>query len=310
MQYITIIEAQKKWGISQSKIRKLIKENRIEGVVKIGNTWNIPANASEPIDQRTIKNKFIMNYDIELLKEVDYLNLILNQERPFPKNTLQSLKDSLNLEFIYNSNAIEGNTLTLRETQIALEGITIGGKTIREHLEAINQEHAIHFLEELIKDKQGITEWNIKNIHAIILKDIDHENAGKYRTENVVIKGAEYISPDYIILQELMEKFFLNIKKWEKFHPIVKASLIHGELVKIHPFIDGNGRTSRLITNLSLMQDGYLPIIVKKENRLEYYEALDKAHTKGDYSNFINLILKLEKEVLDKYIQLLKIKVI
>lgn len=121
----------------------------------------------------------------------------------------------------------------------------------------------------------------------------------------MLLKGAEHIPPNYILVPELMEQFILNIQQWKKFHPIIKASIIHGELVKIHPFIDGNGRTSRLITNLSLMQDGYLPIIVKKENRLEYYESLDKAHMQKNYSDFINLLLKLERDILYKYIQLL-----
>ena len=132
--------------------------------------------------------------------EVDKLNKKLNSKRPISKETLKSLKDSINLEWTYNSNGIEGNTLTLRETQIVLEGITVDGKSLKKHLEVINHEQAILFLDDIVKDKEPITEWNIKNIHQLILKDMDNKNVCKYREENVRIKGAYHIPPDYLIL--------------------------------------------------------------------------------------------------------------
>ncbi|MFR5683096.1 MAG: Fic family protein [Clostridia bacterium] len=245
-----------------------------------------------------------MNLDDNYFNEVDKLKKELDSKRPISKATLKSLKESINLEWTYNSNGIEGNTLTLRETQVVLEGITIGGKSIKEHLEVINHEKAILYLDDLVKDKKPITEWNIKNIHQLILKGIDNENAGRYRRENVTIKGATHIPPDYIKVPELMEKLILNYETWKKYHHIIQAALLHGELVKIHPFIDGNGRTSRLLMNLDLMNNGYNPVIIKKENRLEYYEVLDKAHTIGDYTDFIKLVTKLEIEMLKKYLKL------
>ena len=160
-------------------------------------------------------------------------------------------------------------------------------------------------MDDLIKDKEPITECNIKNIHQLVLKEIDDDNAGKYRDENVKIKGATHIPPDYLIVPELMEKLIINYEDWKKYHPIIRAALLHGELVKIHPFVDGNGRTSRLVMNLSLMNSGYLPVIVKKEKRLEYYNALDKAHTTGDYTDFVKLVNELEIEMLNKYLELL-----
>ena len=196
--------------------------------------------------------------------------------------------------------------MTLRETQVVLEGITVGGKTIKEHLEAINHEKAILFLEELVKDENAITEWNIKNIHGLVLKEIDNENAGKYRYSNVKIKGAKYLPPDYLKVPELMEKLILNYNSWKDYHPIIRASLLHGELVKIHPFIDGNGRTSRLVMNLSLMKDGYVPIIIKNEDRLKYYEALDKAHVSNDYTDFIKIVVKAVFKTLEEYFNIIK----
>ncbi len=308
MEFMTTKEAVEKWNISERRIRKLLQDGRIEGAVKVGNSWNIPIDADKPVDKRIIKpddNKFIIDLDDNYFDEVDSLKKELDSKRPISKETLKSLKESINLEWTYNSNGIEGNTLTLRETQVVLEGITVGGKSIKEHLEAINHEKAILYLDDLVKDKNPITEWNIKNIHQLILKDIDNENAGRYRKENVTIKGATHIPPDYLKLPELMEKLILNYNTWDEYHPIIKAALLHGELVKIHPFVDGNGRTSRLLMNLDLMNSGYNPVIIKKESRLKYYEALDKAHTTGNYTDFVKLVTELEVEMIKKCLGLL-----
>ena len=308
MNYMTTKEAVEKWNISERRIRQLLAEDRIEGAVKVGNSWNIPIDATKPVDKRIIKpddSNFIIDLKEDFFSEVDKLKEMLDKKRPLSKETIKSLKESVNLEWTYNSNGIEGNTLTLRETQVVLEGITVGGKSIKEHLEAINHEKAILYLDEIVKDENPITEWNIKNIHQLILKDIDNENAGRYRKENVTIKGAIHIPPDYLKIPELMEKLILTYNTWSGYHPIVRASLLHGELVKIHPFIDGNGRTSRLLMNLDLMNSGYNPVIIKKESRLKYYEALDKAHTTGNYTDFVKLVTKLEVEMLKKYLELL-----
>ena len=257
-------------------------------------------NCNKPDD-----NNFTIDLDDNYFDEVNSLKKELDSKRPIPKETLKSLRESINLEWTYNSNGIEGNTLTLRETQVVLEGITVGGKSIKEHLEAINHEKAILFLDDLVKDNEPISEWNIKNIHQLILKDIDNENAGRYRKENVTIKGATHIPPDYLKVPELMEKLILTYNTWSEYHPIIQAALLHGELVKIHPFVDGNGRTSRLLMNLVLMNKGYNPVIIKKESRLKYYEALDKAHTTGDYTDFVKLVNASEIEMLNKYLELL-----
>ncbi len=308
MEFMTTKEAVEKWNISERRIRQLLQDGRIDGAVKVGNSWNIPADADKPIDKRIIKpddNKFIIDLDDNYFDEVDSLKKVLDSKRPIPKETLKSLRESINLEWTYNSNGIEGNNLTLRETQVVLEGITVGGKSIKEHLEAINHEKAILFLDDLVKDNEPISEWNIKNIHQLILKDIDNENAGRYRKENVTIKGATHIPPDYLKVPELMEKLILTYNTWSEYHPIIQAALLHGELVKIHPFVDGNGRTSRLLMNLVLMNNGYNPVIIKKESRLKYYEALDKAHITGNYTDFVKLVTKLEIEMLKKYLELL-----
>lgn len=308
MEFMTTKDAVKKWNISERRIRQLLQDGRIEGAIKNGNSWNIPIDAVKPLDKRVIKADnldFIIDLDENYFDEVDKLKSELDSKRPIPKETLRSLEESINLEWTYNSNGIEGNTLTLRETQVVLEGITVGGKSIKEHLEVINHEKAILYLNDLVKEKNPINEWNIKSIHRLVLKDIDDENAGRYRRENVTIKGATHIPPDYLKVPELMEKLVLSHENWKGFHPIIQAALLHGELVKIHPFVDGNGRTSRLLMNLDLMNHGYNPVIIRKEDRLEYYEALDKAYRTGDYTDFIQLIIKIEIEILKKYLELL-----
>lgn len=301
-----IKEASKKWRISERRIRQLIQDGRIEGAKKIGTTWDIPDNINKPIDKR-IKdtNNFKIELSEDYFEEIDGKLAILNSKRPLLKKTVKSLQEAINLEWTYNSNGIEGNTLTLKETKVVLEGITIGGKSVREHLEVINHESAIEYLEQLLKDKNEISEWSIKCLHQLILRGIDNFNAGKYRTENVMISGANHRPPEYIKVPELMEKLIINYKKWTKYHPIIRAVLLHGGLVKIHPFIDGNGRTSRLIMNMELMSKGYVPVIIKKENRLKYYEALDKAHTTGNYTDFVKIVVEAENEMLNKYLEVI-----
>ena len=306
MNFMTIKEASEKWDISERRIRQLIQDGRILGAKKIGAAWYISNDAGKPIDKR-VKEEIEFKIDLpeDYFKEVDEKLTKLNSKRPLSKEATESLQNAINLEWTYNSNGIEGNTLTLKETKVVLEGITIGGKSVKEHLEAINHENAIEYLEGLTKDKSEISEWNIKGLHQLILKGIDDDNAGRYRNHDVIISGAQHRPPQYIKVPELMEKLIMNYDEWDKYHPIIRAALLHGELVKIHPFIDGNGRTSRLIMNMDLMRSGYVPVIIKKDNRLKYYEALDKAHTTGDYTDFVKLVTEAENEMLDRYLEVI-----
>ena len=296
MKYMSSVEASEKWKISDRRIRVLCSEGRIEGALKIGRNWSIPADADKPADAReTYKKNYIgLAYDFTT---IDSLKETIDKHRPFSKRLAESLHEKLIVEWTYHSNAIEGNTLTLSETKVVLEGITIGGKSMVEHLEAINHREAILFIEELITNKEPLSEWNIKNVHSLILRGIDHANAGKYRCENVVISGANHIPPKSFMIGEFMQRLIAEYQnEWKTIHPIVKATLLHGEFVKIHPFIDGNGRTSRLLLNFELMKNGYPPVIFKKEERAKYYDALDLAHTTMNYAPFVELVAKLELE--------------
>ena len=307
MNYIKTNEIANIWGIKERRIRKLLQDGRIEGAIKKGNVWLIPENATKPIDLREKdETKFVFNINPEKLKVIDKLKKELDKKRPLNPNTLKSLRKSNILNWTYHSNGIEGNTLTLRETKVVLEGITIGGKSINEHLEVINHKDAILFLEELVKKDNRLTLMDIRDMHRLILKEIDNVNAGVIRSENVEISGASHRPPDYLKVSEDLEKLMIMYKSWNNLHPIIKAGLLHGEFVKIHPFIDGNGRTSRLLMNFEVMKEGFPPIIIKKEKRFDYYEALDKGATTYDYTDFINILIDLEIEMLTKYLDILK----
>lgn len=227
----------------------------------------------------------------------------LDASRPLPKYTLKSLQEKLFLEWTYNSNAIEGNTLTKNETKVVLEGITIGGKTFREHLEVINHRDAITYVEEVVQKKESLSEWQIKKLHRIVLKGIDDEYAGVHRNEHVFISGADHVPPAHYLIQEKMDQM-MNWYHREgiQLHPVERGAMLHAVFVGIHPFIDGNGRTARLLLNLELMKDGYPPVIMKVENRLAYYAALDKAHTHEDYEDFITLVTTEVEDSLDLYL--------
>ncbi len=235
-------------------------------------------------------------------KKLDRLKAKLDTYRPLDSHIVQNLREDLILRWTYNSNAIEGNTLTLNETKVALEGITVGGKSLREHFEAINHKEAIEFVESLVEADEMLSEYTIKSLHALILKNIDDENAGSYRNINVLISGATHRPPSNIEVASKMEAF-INWYKTEAqtLHAIERACRVHVDFVGIHPFSDGNGRTSRLLMNFELMKSGFPPVVLKVEHRLAYYEALDKAHTLAEYDDFIVLVAELVEESFEPY---------
>jgi len=227
-----------------------------------------------------------MNYKFE---DISKKKKIIDEHRPLDKKVLKEIREKLFLDLTYNSNAIEGNTLTLTETKVVLEdGITIGGKTVREHLEAINHKEAINYLEYIIKTDEELSERQIKQLHYLILKSIDTENAGRYRNRNVLIQGAEHRPPSHILVAEQMKELInWYYDKGQDLHPIERACRLHSEFVKIHPFIDGNGRTARLLLNFELMKNGYPIVIIKNEDRLDYYNALEEYSLKGEIKSFV-----------------------
>jgi len=240
------------------------------------------------------------------LDQITALKQKLDQRRPLSHHLIQSLQKDFLIKNTYHSNAIEGNTLTIYETKAILEdGITVAGKSMREHLEAINHKEAILLTEELINTKEGISERHIKDLHAIILHGIDNQHAGIYRMSNVIISGASHTPPDYINVPDLMHELIEWYHQEHDLHPIEKATLLHSQFVNIHPFIDGNGRTARLLMNLELLRSGYLPIIIEQERRSDYYQVLDTAAVTQDYEPFISFVMGYEYKELQRYMSLI-----
>jgi len=307
MQYVTVKQTARKWGLSERRVRTLCREGRIDGVFRMGWIWSIPEDAAKPADARARRRRLKTREETGLGKmrfgSIDSKKMQLDRARPLPKHTLKSLQESTLVEWTYNSNAIEGNTLTMSETRVVLEGVTVGGKSVREHLEVINHKDAILYLEELAHADEPLTEWSIKNLHRLVLKNIDTENAGVYRHENVLISGAKHRPPEHFLIKDQMESMIARHGgEWQRLHPVERAALLHIELARIHPFIDGNGRTARLLMNFELLKFGFPPAIIKAETRPQYYDALDKAHTTGDCSTLVALVAICVEQALDLWL--------
>lgn len=241
------------------------------------------------------------------LKKLAKLKEKLSLQRPLPSELVNGLRNDYLVKNTYHSNAIEGNTLTVYETKAILEdGITIAGKSMREHLEAINHKQAIILTEEIVKNKEVVSERLIKELHAIILHGIDPSNAGVYRKHDVIISGASHTPPSYTVVPQLMTDLMVWYDKNTSLHPLEKAAIFTSKFVNIHPFIDWNGRTSRLLMNLELIKMGYLPIIIESEQRFKYYEVLDIAAVDEDYTPFIQFLAGYEQQELQRYLELIR----
>ncbi|GAB4456250.1 MAG: Fic family protein [Anaerolineae bacterium] len=217
--------------------------------------------------------------DTRLLTRLQQKKAALDALRPLPAAVVSRLNEQLTVEWIYNSNAIEGSTLTLRETQLVLEtGLTIGGKSLREHLEVVNHQDAIQYVETLANSTEPITPFHVRQIHRLVLTRIDDDNAGQYRTLPVRIAGAAHQPPEAWRVAELMDRWHEWLQtEATSLHPIEQAALTQHRLVNIHPFLDGNGRTARLVMNLVLLRHGYPPTIILRVNRRQYYRVLAQA---------------------------------
>jgi Fic family protein len=228
----------------------------------------------------------------------------LDSFRPLPPELVKNLDEWLKIELTYTSNAIEGNTLSHGETALIVEkGLTIGGKTVTEHLEAINHAKAIDFIKELVcKKKEDISLDDILSIHRIILQGIDSTHAGIFRTVMVRGLGSNTVFPNYLKVPTLMTEFMMWLNSTQD-HPVKVAAMAHLRLVKIHPFVDGNGRTARLLMNLILLQHGYPIAIIKKEARKTYIDALEASSSTDDNAAFNAIVFQAVESSLDIYLE-------
>lgn len=242
----------------------------------------------------------------KILEEIEVLKTKLDSFRQFDS---YRITQALELEYTFESNRIEGNTMTLRETDLVInEGLTISGKSMREHLEAINHQEAIAFIKDLMQRKSPINEREVLSIHNLILRGIHPEDAGRYRKVQVMIKGSTHMPPQPYMVAKEMEDFYIWYEtNKNKVHPIILAAEMHERLVTIHPFIDGNGRTSRLLMNLILLQNGYIIANIKGdyETRMRYYQALETAQTMNNKEDFLLFVATIEKESLERYLNII-----
>ncbi len=231
----------------------------------------------------------------------------LDQYLPLPKDFEKNIEEWFRIELTYTSNAIEGNTLTRQETALVVEkDIAVGGKSLKELLEAKNHAKAFDLIKRLSKQKKDlISEKDILEIHSIILEGIDNSNSGYYRRVPVRIAGSKVVLPNPLKVPQLMKEFINFLKSSKNLHPIELAAMAHYKLVTIHPFIDGNGRTARLLMNLILMKSGYAPAIIRKKDRLIYINSLEKAQIGGSNEDYLDIIYKAVDRSLDIYIETL-----
>jgi excisionase family DNA binding protein len=304
MEYITVRQASEQWGISDRRVRVLCAEGRIEGIVRNGRSYLIPADALKPIDARSLRGKNIPEQYALLFEAIDAMKAELDRRRPLTSGELKRLQDEFLVEFTYNSNAIEGNTLTLQETALALEGVTIDRKPLKDHLEAVGHRDAFLYVTSLVSDKVPISERIIREIHALVLINRP-EDKGVYRRIPVKIMGAHHEPPQPYLIPVQMERLVADLPHDNR-HTIEMAALFHLNFEGIHPFIDGNGRTGRLILNLMLMQAGYPPIDVKFADRRKYYACFDSYFQNQDASPMVTMIGEYVRERLHQYLNLLQ----
>lgn len=297
MEYIRVTKAAEKWGVSSRRVRMLCEEGKIPGVIRRGNLYMIPANAPKPLDGRKTR--------AGLFAEIEAKRERLNDLRPLTPGEVKQLREEFTVEFTYDSNAIEGNTLTLQETAMVLEGVTIDRKPLKDHLEAVGHRDAFLYVEAIANRELPLSESIIKNIHSLVLMN-QPEDKGVFRRIPVRIMGAytEPVQP-YLIEPKITELLTVNEERRKTMKPIERIARFHLEFEGIHPFIDGNGRTGRLILNLDLIRCGYPPINVKYNDRKRYYDAFDAYYRDGDAGAMTDLIAGYVNARLDEYLQIL-----
>ena len=304
MEYMSVKQASELWGISDRRVRLLCEQGKVDGVKREGRYYRIPVNTIRPMDGRMLRGKIIPQEYSSLFARVDALKAAMNKKRPLTHSELKRLQEEFLVEFTYNSNAIEGNTLTLRETALVLEGITIDKKPLKDHLEAVGHRDAFLYVQQLVTEKVPVSEKLIKDIHSLVLMDRP-EDKGTYRHIPVRIMGAYHEPPQPYLVPVQMEHLIAGQKETKR-HSIENAALFHLDFEGVHPFIDGNGRTGRLLLNLMLMQQGYPPIDVKFADRSRYYACFDSYYKDKTAMPMVEMVANYLEERLDRYLTILR----
>ena len=297
MNYVSTKQASEKWGISQRRVRILCEQGKISGVIRVGKSFSIPEDAKKPADGRFRE----LTLD-DLYAKIELKKHELNNRRPLTKGELERLNEEFMIEYTYNSNAIEGNTLTLRETALVLRGLTIDKKPLKDHVEATQHRDAFYHACDVVAKKIPLDEQTIADIHSIVLNDRPRDR-GVYRNVPVRIMGSTHIPPNYIKVPMLVREL---ITWYTKDAPNILKHIaqLHIEFERIHPFIDGNGRTGRLIANVELMKAGYPPVDIKFTDRKEYYDSLSEFDTTQKTERFERLFATYVLERIEDYLKI------
>lgn len=305
MDYLSVADFAEKHGVSDRYIRRLCADGKLKGVEQTGKAYRIPETAELPSDRRHLRGKVIAEHLVPFFAAIDEKKAELNKHRPLTEGEVSRLREDFMVDYTYNSNAIEGNTLTLKETAIVLQGMTIDQKPLKDHLEVVGHRDAFLYIEELSQRKARLREYEIKNIHSRVLMD-KVDDRGVYRRVPVTIAGAytEPVQP-YLIEPKMVELLRINEERKKTMHPIERIARFHLDFEGIHPFIDGNGRTGRLVMNLELIRSGYPTINVKFADRKKYYEAFDAYYRDSNADAMIMLIGQYVSEQLDKYLEII-----
>ena len=295
-------ETARRWGISDRRVRFLCENGQVAGAVRNGKLWKIPLSAAKPRDGRTMRSLGVPQALRAQIAEIDTLKEHLAARRPLTDGERERLRQAFLVEYTYSSNAIEGNTLTLSETAMVLSGLTIGEKPLKDHLEATGHRDAFCFIEEFVKSGEPVSEAFVRQVHSLVLADKPMDK-GVYRRIPVVITGAVHTPPQPYLVAPMMEAWVRDLQA-TRLHPLVVAAEFHVRFEAIHPFIDGNGRTGRLLANFILMRAGYLPVNIKYENRRAYYDAFTAYHTDGGIVPMLGLFAEREKRRLADYLSI------
>ena len=299
--------------IEYAELRKLYLAEKIYSLLEYEtNPREILQAAEDRVEYLTSKNVFLLpkltTSVQEKLNRADELKKLWAKNRPLNQTQLLKMKEYFAIKYTFDSNRIEGNTLTLQETQLVVnEGVTIGGKSMREHLEAINHSEAVDFVADLLVGKEDITKRNLLEIHRLVLKSIDNENSGKYRNVPVRISGSEHVPSQPFLVDKMMEDFFIHYERQKRIlHPILLAAEMHERLVTIHPFVDGNGRTSRLLMNFILLKNGYTLTILKGDpsSKASYFKSLEAVQVENDPNQFYDLIAERVIASLEEHLEI------
>lgn len=295
--FMSVKQAAEKWGLSDRRVRILCAEGKIPGAFQEGRGWKIPADAVKPTDGRLKSTE-------SLLDRIDRKKAELDTMRPLTAGEVARLTEEFTVEYTYNSNAIEGNTLTLRETDMVLRGLTIDQKPLKDHMEAVGHKEAFDYVRELVQEKAPISERVIQQIHYLVLAD-KKDDRGVYRRVPVRIMGAQHEPVQPYLIRPMMEQLLADFAASQE-HIVTKLARFHIEFEGIHPFIDGNGRTGRLLVNLELMKAGFPPIDIKFTDRMAYYDAFDAYHVRHNLGAMEKLFAGYIDQRLDAYLGMLR----